>query len=143
MIRRPVSKIIVGEKADRDVFVNAVDVMEKEDSSYRIRFYVKLGDHYRHHRNDTDDNRSSNNLSSSLPNSSGMHFPLGFDEEDSDDGKDDGTDEDDNDDVDSLDSGGRSLPDEMDDSVVCLDGQGILIRDGTTGKPTHVSCAFV
>lgn len=133
LLKKPVSKVIVGEKSDKEVFNNAVRVMEQEDSSYRVRFYVRMGEHRTH---EEPERASSTGLPSSLP-TGGMYFPF-----------EDAGEETDDDDSDASDSGGSvdsglSLPDDIDDTVVRLEGQGILIRDRASGRPTHVSIDYL
>lgn len=41
LINQPVSKIVIGDEKDKDVFVRATEVMKNDESSYRVRFVTQ------------------------------------------------------------------------------------------------------
>jgi hypothetical protein len=157
LIKKPISKVIVGGKADRNVFVRATEVMQNDDTSYRVRFIVKTGPHINHYSPQQphpdneipiqDHSKEDTSKSTSFPTKPSLSFlsrkgkghrlrasydgyidQLNFSETEDDDGDDD------NDSITST----LSL-DEESDSLLEIEGQGILIRDRVSLHPSHVS----
>ncbi|GMM36050.1 protein kinase [Saccharomycopsis crataegensis] len=118
IVNKPISKIIMGDDDDKDVFKRAIEIMNQDDASYRVRFIVA-----KNHITDYDDLESNKTGSSTSQEIEAdltlgeSHLQLSPSSET------------------SRTSSGSDLS--TNDEFIELEGQGILIHDITTKEPTH------
>jgi serine/threonine-protein kinase RIM15 len=138
ILNKPISRIIVGDDDDRGVFGRAIEVMTEENTSYRVRFVVRMGNNVRHMDFDskepigsipptptmefddpfTNQSDSVENKTSPIPLTTDREIEIHSDNESI---------------TSSLSLG--SLDSEL---LLEMEGQGILIND-SSGRPSHVS----
>lgn len=155
MLKHSISRFIVGDAEDKNVFANATEALQRENSSQRVQFTVRTASNPPLRTVVAD---PSDAYSSSLPNNAsprmsfvrshrhkmsltGTETPLYDTDADNDADNDDNNDsQNDRDSIGSAMSLQEDLVDDDDDSstLLGLEGQGILIND-RSGKPTHVS----
>jgi hypothetical protein len=166
IIKKPISKIILGDEDDKNVFVRATHVMVDEDISYRVRFVVRMGNI---DRLSAVHGSPKTETSTEMPIDAGEEadedtdeddFSTGFDYDDDEEYKNRGSSHDpismnkldpsdehrtssESSDTGDLKSIASSISlDNFDSELLLeLEGQGIVIRH--SGKPSHVSFLFV